>query len=363
MSEPTQAPGSMDGLNGANGALALELKGVVKRYGAKTALVGLDLKVPRGSIFGLVGANGAGKTTTFSIISGFLSSDEGTVDLLGEGPFEASRHRGRVTILPQDSALGRDMPVAEQLFYFARLQGLSRKEARESVSHILKVVDLESRARERVRMLSHGMMRRMGIAQCFLGSPELVLLDEPTNGLDPRQANQIRAFIAAGRGARTVVVSSHNLNEIEHLCDHIALIDQGRVVRSGTVAEITGRQGEIRIGLGEGPASASGLVQVLQQGLPRQLTLGSGAPSGASGLEDNRSLALASAVMLQGALQVQWHLETRTMVIRFSPQEGAEAEDIINAALTLLLQNGARIASVSRGQSLERTFLESTHTS
>lgn len=326
-----------------SGPLALELKGVVKRYGTKVALSGVDLKVPRGSIFGLVGANGAGKTTTFSILSGFLNHDAGSVDLLGEGPFEAANHRGRVTILPQDSALGRDMPVAEQLFYFAMLQGLSRREARESVNHILKVVDLESRARERVRMLSHGMMRRMGIAQCFLGNPELVLLDEPTNGLDPRQANQIREFIAAGRGHRTVVISSHNLNEIEHLCDHIALIDQGKVVRSGTIAEITGRRGEVRIELSEGPTSVETLMAALEQSFE---------PGG------QHSSALMAGLSMKP--QVQWQANTRTLVVRFEPQEQWQVEDVIGHALGVLLPLRARVASVTRGQSLERTFLDST---
>ncbi|MFM7201313.1 MAG: ABC transporter ATP-binding protein [Myxococcota bacterium] len=303
---------------------ALELRGVKKRYGQKEALVGLDLSVPRGSIFGLVGPNGAGKTTTFSILCGYVTPDEGVVDILGKGTFDPALHRGKVTALPQDSALGRDMPVAEQLVFFAQLQGRTAAEARGDVERLLTVVDLADRARDRVRMLSHGMMRRMGIAQAFLGVPELVLLDEPTNGLDPRQAGQVRDFIASQRGTRTIIVSSHNLNEIEALCDHVALIDRGRVVMAGPVGQVTGRQADIRIGLSLGPVP----LEALRVGLA----------------ED----------------EIRWEEAPRTLNIRFKAREGREAEDVIAEALSILLQHGARIGSVQRGQSLERTFLEST---
>lgn len=307
---------------------ALVLEGVKKRYGKKEALVGVDLTVPRGSVFGLVGSNGAGKTTTFSIICGYLEPDSGRVDVLGLGPFDPAQHRGKVTALPQDSALGRDMPVYEQLYYFARLQGMSQGEAKRSVDEILAVVDLKDRAKDRVRMLSHGMMRRMGIAQAFLGHPELVLLDEPTNGLDPRQANTIREYVAQSRGKRTVVVSSHNLHEIESLCDHLALIDRGRVVRAGTVDQVTGRSAEVRVVLGTGPEP----VEAVRQGL--------------RGIDPSTD--------------VSWETSSRTLVIRFSEAGGLMPEDVIGAALRILLPLDARIASVTRGQSLERTFLEAT---
>jgi len=310
--------------DGSSAPLALSLTGVTRKFGRKQALAGIDLAVPTGAIFGLVGPNGAGKTTTFGIACGFLSPDSGTVDLLGQGPFNPERHRGRVTALPQDAALGRDMLLQEQLEFFARLQGLSRDEARRDVARILQVVDLEDRAKERTRTLSHGMLRRLGIGQAFLGSPELVLLDEPTNGLDPRHAVAIREFIASQRGKRTVIVSSHNLHEIETLCDHVALIDQGRVIVTGSVAEVTGRDGEVSIQLGMGPTP----VSELQAEFPGE--------------------------------QVIWQDSSRTLLIRFTRRPDREAEDIIGLALRTLLQHGARISEVSRGQSLERTYLDAT---
>ena len=232
---------------------ALLLQGVSKNYGPMRALNGLDLNVPRGSIFGLVGPNGAGKTTTFAVVCGFLSPDSGTVQLLGDGPFNAKKHRGRVSALPQDASLGRDLLLVDHLTYLGRLQGIEKSKIRGEVDRILKLVDLTDRAKSRTRTLSHGMLRRLGIGQAFLGNPELVLLDEPTNGLDPRQARDIRDFIASQRGTRTIVVSSHNLHELETMCDHVALVDHGRLLRSGTLSEVTGRNEDIMIVLGSGP--------------------------------------------------------------------------------------------------------------
>ncbi len=302
-------------------APALRLQAVGKSYGANHALNGLDLVVPRGSIFGLIGQNGAGKTTAFAVACGFLKPDRGTVSLLGDGPFNAKRHRGRVTALPQDAALGRDLTLVDQLTYLGRLQGISRAKIRGEVDRILQLVDLTDRARHRTKTLSHGMLRRLGIGQAFLGEPELVLLDEPTNGLDPRQANDIRQFIASQRGTRAIVVSSHNLHELETICDHVALIDHGRLMKSGAIADVTGRNDEIQITLADGPRP----LDQLRAALPGST--------------------------------VEWDAATHTLKISFTAQPGREAEDIIGAALRALLDHNARISSVTRGQSLERTYL------
>ncbi len=301
---------------------ALLLQSVGKNYGPIRALNGLDLSVPRGSIFGLVGPNGAGKTTAFAVICGFLSPDQGTVQLLGNGPFNAKKHRGRVAALPQDAALGRDLMLVDHLTYLGRLQGIERSQIRGEVDRILKLVDLTDRAKHRTRTLSHGMLRRLGIGQAFLGNPELVLLDEPTNGLDPRQARDIRDFIASQRGTRTIVVSSHNLHELETMCDHVALVDHGRLVRSGTLADVTGRNEDICIILASGPRP----IEQVKAALPNDI--------------------------------IEWDEIGQALKIRFVVQPGREAEDVIGAALHILLGAGARISAVSRGQSLERAFLD-----
>jgi ABC-type multidrug transport system ATPase subunit len=156
---------------------------------------------------GLVGENGAGKTTWMMTVAGFLSPDSGEIDLLGCGPFDAARHGGRISILPQDSELPLEMSPLDALYRFGRLQGLSSSQALKSAEEALAAVNLSERAKAPVRTLSHGMRKRAMVAQCFVGNPEVVLLDEPLNGLDPVEASRLRRFILSQRGLRTVVVS------------------------------------------------------------------------------------------------------------------------------------------------------------
>ncbi len=306
----------------SSSAAALRFEGIRKSYGRIQALDGLSLEVPRGSIFGLVGPNGAGKTTTFAIMCGLLQPDAGAVSLFGEGPFSPRRHRGRLTALPQDSALGRDLTCVDLLRYLGRLQGIARSQINSEVERILTLVNLTDRANDRAKTLSHGMLRRLGIGQAFLGNPELVLLDEPTNGLDPRQAHEIRQFIASQRGTRAIVISSHNLHEIETICDHVALIDHGHLVRGGTLSELTGQNAEICITLGVGPEPVAALQAALK--------------------DDT----------------VEWDAATRTLRIRFYTNPDRQPEDVVGLALRVLLEFSARISEVTRGQSLERAFLE-----
>ncbi len=230
-----------------SGPSALQLRGVIKRYGKQRGLDGLDLAVPRGSVFGLVGPNGAGKTTTFGIVSGALRADEGHVDILGGGAFDASRHAGRVAVLPQDCALNAHSSATQLLTFFARLQGLNAKAARKDAARVLEMVKLGDRADARVGQLSHGMRRRLAVAQAFLGEPELVLLDEPTGGLDPALVAMMRELLRSQRGKRTVIVSTHILADVESTCDHFAFIEAGRCVRSGPLQELTRSVGLVRV--------------------------------------------------------------------------------------------------------------------
>ena len=220
---------------------ALEMTGVEKSYGRRRALDGLHLAVPAGSIYGLVGSNGAGKTTTMALAAGFIRPDAGEIRLFGGGPFDSARHAGRLSVLPQDSELPRDARPLELLRFYAALQGLDARAAAAAAADLLERVHLSDRAKSPVRTLSHGMRKRIMIAQCFLGTPELVLLDEPLSGLDPREAARIRELILAHRGRQTLVISSHNLHEIELLCDRVAFIEKGRTVREDTLEAITGR--------------------------------------------------------------------------------------------------------------------------
>src|SRR5688572_15463153 len=213
---------------------ALRFSEVRKRFGAIEALRGLSLEVPRGSLFGLIGPNGAGKTTAFSIACGFLSADAGEVSILDSGPFHPSRLKGRMTALPQDAMLGAETRCLEHLDFYGRLQGLTAAEARRQGERLLEEVGLADRRNAKARTLSHGMLRRLTVAQALLGQPELILLDEPTSGLDPRHAHELRDLLRrTRRDGRTMVISSHNLPELEALCDHVAFIDRGVAVAAG----------------------------------------------------------------------------------------------------------------------------------
>jgi ABC-2 type transport system ATP-binding protein len=218
---------------------ALEITGLRKRYNRTVALDGLDFKVPAGVICGLVGPNGAGKTTTFGVVGGLIRADAGRVDIGGRGPHQPGRHSGQLTLLPQDCELSPHVSPRQLLRYYARLQGMSRAAANRAADQGLDEVALSDRAASRLKELSHGMRRRVAVAQALLGEPDLVLLDEPTSGLDPALVVRMRELFAAQRGHRTLVLSSHNLLELEATCDHIVFIEGGRCPRSGSLAEVT----------------------------------------------------------------------------------------------------------------------------
>ena len=211
---------------------------LVKRYGHRKALDGFSLDVPDGSILGLVGPNGAGKTTWMMSVAGLVRVDSGRIALLGSGPFDAAVHSGRLAILPQDSELPLEATVFGFLYGLARLQGMSAGKARAAVEDVLVAVNLTDRAKVSIRSLSHGMRKRLMAAQCFLGDPELILLDEPMNGLDPEETVRLRELILRKKGERTVVISSHNLADLERLCTHVAFVADGRVRRVATLAEL-----------------------------------------------------------------------------------------------------------------------------
>ncbi|MEC7519169.1 MAG: ABC transporter ATP-binding protein [Myxococcota bacterium] len=297
---------------------ALRLKGVEKRYGKTRALDGLTLDVPRGALMGLVGPNGAGKTTTFGVVSGAVRPDAGHVDVLGEGPFDPARHAGRMTVLPQDCALNPSSSARQILAFQARLQGLTAKAAAREADRVLELVRLSDRAGSRVSQLSHGMKRRLAVAQALLGDPELVLLDEPTGGLDPHLVVAMREILGAQRGQRTVVVSSHILADLEATCDHVAFMEDGRCQKSGPVEEVTRRGALVRIQLAE-PMRLEQLAAIL----------------------DGRDPELEGDVL-------RYHL---------SP--GEDPAEVQRALLPALIEAGAGVLEVRLGESLEAAYMSS----
>ncbi len=245
---------------------ALVLDGVTKHYGLlrrSRALDGLSFEVPTGSICGLIGPNGAGKTTAFAAICGLLQIDAGRIDILGEGSFTPERFKGRLGLLPQDAQLGLAHTPQEMLVHLGLLQGMGWGEAQREARQVLADLDLGDRALKRIGSLSHGMRRRLAAATALLGNPELVLLDEPMSGLDPKQVRGLRELLARQRGQRTLVISSHNLAELEMICDHVVIVDQGRCTHAGTVAEVTSRAQAIVWTLGPGAADLALLYEQL----------------------------------------------------------------------------------------------------
>ena len=239
---------------------AVVTRALVKRYGRHAALDGFTLSVPRGSITGLVGRNGAGKTTWMMTIAGFVRPDSGEVNILGRGPFDAAVHAGRFSMLPQDSDMPSQGRVRSLLVGYGRLQGLSRNAAVESADALIKAFNLSDKADSPIRALSHGMRKRVAVAQAFLGSPEAVLLDEPLSGLDPVEADRLRSFILSRRGNTTIVISSHQLDDIERLCTHVAFVSDGKVERMEPLRALTSDTGRVAYTLRNRPADLAAIA-------------------------------------------------------------------------------------------------------
>ena len=220
--------------------LAVSSRGLMKRYGKRWALDGFTLAVPEGCVMGLVGPNGAGKTTWMMAVAGLVRTDAGTIGLFGSShPFIAAAHSGRLAILPQDSELPLESTPEGFLRGLARLQGLKADAAKTSVRKVLEAVNLTDRAKASIRSLSHGMRKRLMAAQCFLGEPDLILLDEPMNGLDPEEHVRFRNLVLSRRAGCTVVVSSHNLADLEKFCTHVTFVRDGKVVKTAALTDLT----------------------------------------------------------------------------------------------------------------------------
>ncbi len=298
-------------------AHAVVLRELHKSYGARPALSGLSCAIPRGSICAVIGPNGAGKTTTFGAIAGLLRVDSGTVELFGEGPFSARRHAGRVGLLPQDSFPSPHATLLQSLCYYGELQGLSRARAAREAELWLERVRLSDRARLRQSQLSHGMRRRFAVAQSFLGEPELVLLDEPTAGVDPELAHELRALFRERRGRATLLISSHVLSELQELCDYAVVLERGRCVSQGTMQRLLRADTLVRVTLRRAPD-----LDRLERQLPG-----------------------ASLEFQAPELLVRW-------------SAAGELEQLNEQLLRALLEQGAGILGLAAGQSLEASYLE-----
>lgn len=219
---------------------ALRLSGVVKRFGALTAVAGLDLDVPTGTCVGLLGPNGAGKSTTMRMLTAQAVQDEGTIDVLGHAlPADSKRARARMGVVPQLDNLDTTLSVEANLRVFAHLYGVPGGERRAAVERALDVARLRERRSDRVDKLSGGMRRRLLIARALVHRPELLLMDEPTVGLDPQVRQELWALIDGLRAEGvSILMSTHYIEEAERLADTVTVMAEGRAVASGPPAEL-----------------------------------------------------------------------------------------------------------------------------
>lgn len=213
----------------------IEVKNLVKKYGNHMAIDHLNFKIEKGQVYGFLGPNGAGKSTTMNIMTGYLGATEGEVlidghDILKE-PKEAKKHIG---YLPEIPPLYVDMQVMEYLEFAAELKGIPKQQRESAIDEVIQMAKLEDVKMRLIRNLSKGYRQRVGLAQAILGFPEIIILDEPTVGLDPKQIIEIRELIRELAKKHTVILSSHILAEIREVCDYILIISKGKLVGSDT---------------------------------------------------------------------------------------------------------------------------------
>ncbi|MEM9553035.1 MAG: ATP-binding cassette domain-containing protein [Acidobacteriota bacterium] len=215
---------------------ALRIDGVSKRFGRVTAVDDLSLRVPRGTIYGFLGQNGAGKTTTLRMVMSILYPDAGSIRVLGR-PAEAIKDR--LGYLPEEKGLYKKMTAGEILVYFGRLKGLERRVARRRAAELLERLGLGDWIDQRCETLSKGMGQKVQVLATLIHEPELVILDEPFSGLDPVNVDTMREVIRdVARSGRTVLFSTHIMEQAEKLCDSIAIVHQGRKILDGPLAEV-----------------------------------------------------------------------------------------------------------------------------
>jgi ABC-2 type transport system ATP-binding protein len=306
-------------------APAIEAQGLVKHFGSTRAVDGLDLEVPAGTVYGVLGPNGAGKTTAIRVLATLLEPDGGTARVLGHDVLgDPAAVRSRVSLTGQFASVDEDLTGFENLVLLSRLWGYARRDAKARARQLLDAFGLADAGDRQVKAYSGGMRRRIDIAASIVVTPELIFLDEPTTGLDPRSRNQVweivRALTASGT---TVLLTTQYLDEADQLADRIAVIDHGRVIAEGTSAELKASVG-------------AGALHVR--------------------VDDPGERARAEQV-LAGALQLPVRLEPDPAALSASVGD----TEVVAHALTELSRAGVGVSGFSMGQpSLDEVFLSLT---
>ncbi|GAB4361741.1 MAG: hypothetical protein Fur0042_31240 [Cyanophyceae cyanobacterium] len=245
----------------------LTLDQVSKSFGDRAVLVDLSLRLEVGEVYGLLGANGAGKTTTINLICNLLRPDRGTITLGGHPISEATK--GRIGIAPQENLLYRSLSCAENLRFFAAIYGVPRRDREGRIREALAAVNLSDRADSPVETLSGGMQRRLNTAVAIVHRPDLLILDEPTTGLDLEARHEFWDLIRALRSrGMTILLTTHLLDEAERLCQHIGILQRGKLLASGTLAELRQAVPAAEVATIDTPDEAAAIARADQLGWP-----------------------------------------------------------------------------------------------
>jgi ABC-2 type transport system ATP-binding protein len=246
----------------------IEVNQLTKRYARHEAVRGISFSVKRGEIVGFLGPNGAGKTTTLRMLTGYLPPTSGSARIAGFDIFRQSiEARRKIGYMPENVPLYEDMRVREYLKFRAQLKGLGRGDTRRRVGTVLETCGLESVRRKMIKTLSKGYRQRVGLADALVHDPELLILDEPTNGLDPNQIRQIRELIRQLAESHTVLISTHILHEVEMTCNRVIIIDNGKIKATDTPANLTQQMraaGRIQVEIHADPEVVSGVINRLE---------------------------------------------------------------------------------------------------
>jgi ABC-2 type transport system ATP-binding protein len=320
MSEPTPPP-------------AIEVSHLVKTFAGVTAVNDISFSVPRGEIIGFLGPNGAGKSTTMRILTGYLAATSGKVSICGisvtEDPDAVKR---RIGYMPENNPLPEEMRVSEYLYYRGRLKEVPRRKLGSRIDEVLELCDLKRVRHRIIGKLSKGYRQRVGIAESVLSEPPVIIMDEPTIGLDPHQILIVRDLIASLRGRMTVLISSHILPEIEVTCDRVLIINQGRIVAQGTPAELR------RDVLGQSSYQVE-----------------------AAGTSDTLAMLLAA---VDPGLTIESEGQADAQGFRTIRLRTATEAELGEAILRVMLSEGLRVRSITRSHpTLEDVFLAATRRS
>ena len=246
--------------------IILDIKNITKSYGEITALNDFSLSLNKGEVLGLLGPNGAGKTTLISILSGTLKDFSGSITFKGENLFLNRKLKNNMGIVPQDMAFHEDLSAQDNLMFWGGLYDISHSRLKKYAAELLELVELSSRAKEPVKKFSGGMKRRLNVAIGLIHKPELILMDEPTVGIDVQaKVNILNIIKDIGDKGTSVIFTTHQLAEVEEICSKIAIMDKGALLAQGTMKELIKIVGEKEIVDIEGDFSASSISKILKK--------------------------------------------------------------------------------------------------